>query len=409
MSTVDRVVIVGGGLGGARAAEALREQGFAGALTLVGAEDELPYQRPPLSKGYLASTEPWEKALVLTREWYDEHDVELRLGIRATGIDPAAHQVLLAIGTSLGYDRLILSTGSTPRRLSVPGASATGVHTLRDRADSEAIRSLFGTGRRLAVIGAGWIGLEVAAAARAAGTAVTVIEAADLPLLRVLGPEIAQVFADLHREHGVDLRLGAELSEIRTDGGRATGVRLGNGEIVDSDGVVIGVGVVPNVSLAEAAGLAVDGGVLVDASLRTSDPDIYAVGDIAAHDHPVLARRVRLEHWAGAFHQPATVAASILGKDATYRELPYFYTDQYDLGMEYVGDAPPGSYDRVVVRGDLGSREFVAFWLDTDDHIIAAMNVNVWDVPDQVKPLIAERRTVDVARLTDPDVPFSEL
>lgn len=409
MSTVERVVIVGGGLGGAKAAEALREQGFTGALTLVGAEDELPYQRPPLSKGYLAGTEPWEKALVLTREWYDAHEVELRLGVRATGIEPAAHQVLLGDGTSLGYDRLILSTGSTPRRLSVPGATATGVHTLRDRADSEAIGSLFGTGRRLVVVGAGWIGLEVAAAARAAGTAVTVIEAADLPLLRVLGPEIAQVFADLHREHDVDLRLGAELSEISTDGGRATGVRLGNGETVDADGVVIGVGVVPNVALAEAAGLAVDGGVLVDASLRTSDPDIYAVGDIAAHDHPVLARRVRLEHWAGAFHQPATVAASILGKDATYRELPYFYTDQYDLGMEYVGDAPPGSYDRVVVRGDLGSQEFVAFWLDTDDHILAAMNVNVWDVPDQVKPLIAERRTVDVARLTDPDAPLSEL
>jgi NADPH-dependent 2,4-dienoyl-CoA reductase/sulfur reductase-like enzyme len=409
MSTVDRVVIVGGGLAGAKAAEALREQGYDGTLTLVGAEDELPYQRPPLSKGYLAGTEPWEKALVLTREWYAAHDVELRLGCRASGIDPAAHQVLLADETSLGYDRLVLATGSTPRTLPVPGATASGVHTLRDRADSEAIRSLFGTGRRLVVIGAGWIGLEVAAAARSTGTDVTVIETADLPLLRVLGPEIAEVFADLHREHGVDLRLGTVPSEILVDDGRATGVRLGDGEVVEADGVVVGVGVVPNMSLAEAAGLAVDGGVLVDASLRTSDPDIYAVGDIAAHDHPVLGRRVRLEHWAGAFHQPATVAASILGEAATYRELPYFYTDQYDLGMEYVGDAPPGSYDRVVVRGDLGSREFVAFWLDADDHVIAAMNVNVWDVPDQVKPLIAERRTVDVARLTDPGVPLSEL
>ena len=409
MSTVDRVVIVGGGLAGAKSAEALREQGYAGALTLVGAEHELPYQRPPLSKGYLAGTEPWEKALVLTREWYDAHDVELRLGVRAEGIDPAAHRVRLADGSSLDYDRLVLATGSTPRTLPLPGATATGVHTLRDRADSKAIRALFGTGRRLVVIGAGWIGLEVAAAARAAGTDVTVVEAADLPLLRVLGPEIAQVFADLHREHGVDLRLGAELSQIRTDDGRATGVRLGDGEVVEADGVVIGVGVAPNVSLAEAAGLAVDGGVLVDAGLRTSDPDIYAVGDIAAHDHPVLARRVRLEHWAGAYHQPATVAASILGGEAVYRELPYFYTDQYDLGMEYVGDAPPGSYARVVVRGDLATREFVAFWLDTDDHVLAAMNVNVWDVPDLVRPWIAERRSVDVARLTDPDVPLSEL
>jgi NADPH-dependent 2,4-dienoyl-CoA reductase/sulfur reductase-like enzyme len=409
MSTVDRVIIVGGGLAGAKTAEALREQGFAGALTLVGQEDELPYQRPPLSKGYLAGTEPWEKAVVLTREWYDEHDVQLQLGTAVSRLDPAAHQVSLADGTSLGYDRLVLATGSTPRTLSVPGAGAAGVHTLRDRGDSEEIRALFGTGRRLVIIGAGWIGLEVAAAARAAGTEVTVIEAAELPLLRVLGPEIAQVFADLHREQGVDLRLGAGLSEIRTADGRAVGVLLADGEVVEADGVVVGVGVAPNVSLAEAAGLAVDGGVLVDAGLRTSDPDIYAVGDIAAHDHPVLGRRIRLEHWAGAYHQPATVAASILGEEATYRELPYFYTDQYDLGMEYVGDASPGSYDRVVVRGDLGSREFVAFWLDADDHVLAVMNVNIWDVPDQVKPLIAERRTVDVARLADPDVPLSDL
>src|SRR5690242_18812874 len=215
MSTVDRVVIVGGGLAGAKSAEALREQGYAGALTLVGAEHELPYQRPPLSKGYLAGTEPWEKALVLTREWYDAHDVELRLGVRAEGIDPAAHRVRLADGSSLDYDRLVLATGSTPRTLPLPGVTATGVHTLRDRADSEAIRALFGTGRRLVVIGAGWIGPEVAAAARAAGTDVTVVEAADLPLLRVLGPEIAQVFADLHREHGVDLRLGAEHPQQR--------------------------------------------------------------------------------------------------------------------------------------------------------------------------------------------------
>ena len=409
MSTVERVVIVGGGLGGAKTAEALREQGFTGSVTLVGAEQELPYQRPPLSKGYLTGSDPWEKAVVLTREWYDEHDVELRLGVPVAALDPAAHQVSLADGTTLDYDRLVLATGSTPRTLPLPGASAEGVHTLRDRADSEAIQSLFGPGRRLVVIGAGWIGLEVAAAARGAETDVTVIEAAELPLLRVLGPEIAQVFADLHREHGVDLRLGAELSEIRTDGGRAVGVRLGDGTEIDADGVVIGVGVAPNVSLAEAAGLAVDGGVLVDASLRTSDPDIYAVGDIAAHDHPVLGHRVRLEHWAGAYHQPATAAAAILGEDTTYRELPYFYTDQYDLGMEYVGDAAPGSYERVVVRGDLGKREFVAFWLDSDDHVLAAMNVNIWDVPDQVKPLIAERRTVDADRLADPEVPLSEL
>jgi NADPH-dependent 2,4-dienoyl-CoA reductase/sulfur reductase-like enzyme len=258
------------------------------------------------------------------------------------------------------------------------------------------------------VIGGGWIGLEVAATARAAGTEVTVLEAAELPLLGVLGPELARVFAELHQAHGVDLRLGAHIEAITTAGGSATGVVLTDGATIETDAVVVGVGVTPDLTLAELAGLDIDNGVLVDASLRSSDPDIYAVGDIANHDHPVLGHRVRVEHWATALNQPATAAAALLGQDVTYTALPYFFSDQYELGMEYLGYAPKGSYDQVIVRGDLATREFVAFWL-RQGRITAAMNVNVWDVIDQIRPLIVSGRRIAAGRLADPDVPYASL
>lgn len=405
----ESIVIVGGGLAGAKAAEALRGNGFSGLLTLIADEQHIPYERPPLSKSYLAGSSPFEESFVHSPEWYKENDVDLRLGTRAEAIDPAAHEVVLHDGARVPYAKLLLATGAVPRRLPVPGADAPGVLYLRRREDSDAIRATFGPDRDLVIIGAGWIGLEVAAAARQAGTHVTVIETAELPLLAVLGPETARVFADLHRERGVDLRLGARLVEVTVADGRASGVRLDDGSVVTAGAVVVGVGVAPDVALAEAAGLAVDNGVLVDASLRTSDPDIYAVGDIANHDHPVLGTRVRVEHWANALNQPAVAAAAMLGENAEYTNLPYFYSDQYDLGMEYVGWAPRGSYEQVVVRGDLGTREFVAFWLDAGNHVKAAMNVNVWDVVDEIKPLIADGVPVDPHRLVDPAVPCSEL
>jgi NADPH-dependent 2,4-dienoyl-CoA reductase/sulfur reductase-like enzyme len=395
------VVIVGAGLAGAKAAEALRERGYSGPITLLGNEDELPYERPPLSKGYLAGDTPFDEAVVHPEDWYREHDVVLRRGVTVTAIDRDAHEVELEGGERVGYGALLLATGAEPRRLPIPGADTA--LTLRSRADSDAIRKTFGAGRRLVVIGGGWIGLEVAAAARQAGTDVTVLEAAELPLLAVLGAEMAEVFADLHREHGVDLRLGASITEIRPDA-----VVLADGTTLPADAVVLGVGVRPRTELAEAAGLAVDNGVLVDASLRTSDPAIFAVGDIANHDHPVLEGRVRVEHWANALNQPASAAAAIVGGNEPYSALPYFFTDQYDLGMEYIGHAPSGSYSRVVVRGDRAAREFVAFWLDDANTIRAAMNVNVWDVVDEIKPLIAQRRTVDPDRLADPTTPIAE-
>ena len=400
--TTSSVVIVGGGLAGAKTAEALREGGFDGPVTLLAREDELPYERPPLSKGYLAGSAEFADAVVHPEEWYAEHDVDLRRGADVVALHPVDREVELADGSRLEYGALVLATGSEPRTLPIPGADTA--LTLRTRADADRVRAHFGTGKRLVVIGAGWIGLEVAASARGAGTDVTVLEAAELPLLGVLGPEMGQVFADLHREHGVDLRLGASIAQIS-----ATGVRLEDGTEIAGDAVLLGVGVRPRTELAEAAGLDVDNGVLVDAWLRTSDPDIYAVGDIANQDHPTLGHRLRVEHWATALNQPATAAAAILGGDDGYDRLPYFFSDQYDLGMEYVGHAGRDDTARVVVRGDLGAREFVAFWLDDSDRILAAMNVNVWDVVDEVRPLIVNRVVVDPDKLADPGSAYADV
>ncbi len=409
---VESVVIIGGGLGGGKAAEALREQGYRGSISLISNEADAPYERPPLSKGYLAGQAPFEDALVHPLPWYREQDVDLRMSTSATAFDKDGHTVTLSDGTTLAYDKLLLATGAIPRALRVPGADAENVLYLRRHADADAIRTTFGDGRRLVIIGAGWIGLEVAAAARGQNTDVTIVEMAELPLLGVLGPEIAQTFADLHAANGVRLCLGAELVEITVDGGRASGVRLADGTLIPADAVVVGVGVTPDVALAEAAGLTTDNGVLVDASLRTSDPDVYAVGDIANHAHPTLNTRVRVEHWATALNQPATAVAAMLGSegaDGVYSELPYFFSDQYDLGMEYIGYTARDVTHRLIVRGDLAGREFVGFWLDESNRIKAAINVNVWDVIDAVKPLITDGTVVDPARLANPDVAYGEL
>ncbi|WP_433802474.1 NAD(P)/FAD-dependent oxidoreductase [Actinomycetospora sp. CA-084318] len=378
------IVIIGAGLAGTTTAQALREQGFDGDVTLLAGEDHLPYDRPPLSKDYLAGSSGADDILLQERGWFDENRVALRLGTRASAVDPKAHEVTLEGGETLTYDKLVLATGSTARTLGLPGADAEGVHTLRTLADSDAIKAEFGEGRRLVVIGGGWIGLEVAATARGAGTTVTVLEHEGLPLLKVLGPEMAQVFADLHTGNGVELRPMVEVAEIVVENGRASGVRLADGSTVGADAVLIGVGAAPDLALAKDAGLDVEDGVLVDASLRSSDPDVYAVGDIAAHDHPTYGR-LRVEHWNAASTHPATAVAAMLGGNDTYTEAPYFFSDQYDLGMEYVGHAPRGSYARVVTSGDVAGREFVASWLDGSDRLLAVMNVNVWEGLDDLR------------------------
>ncbi len=399
------VVVVGGGLAGAKSVEALRDLGFEGRVVLYAAEQQLPYERPPLSKDYLKTGEKLEDARVHDAQWYPDHDVELHLGTRVTAIDRAAHEVVLEEGGRTPYSLLLLATGSSPRRLALPGADLEGVLTLRTIEDSDAIRAALQPGRRLVLVGGGWIGLEVAAAAREAGADVTVLESLDLPLVRVLGSQIATVFADLHREHGVDLRTGVVVEALEGTGA-VSGVRLGDGTVVPADTVVVGIGAVPNTGLADEAGLAVDNGVVADEVGRTEDPDVFVVGDVANVQHPFYGRHVRVEHWANALNQPRLVVAGMLDRELPEPELPYFYTDQYDLGMEYLGLGNPD--DEVVVRGDLAAREFLAFWV-RGDRVVAGMNVNVWDVTDAVKALIRSGRPVDRDRLADREVPLEEL
>ncbi|GCE75867.1 NAD(P)/FAD-dependent oxidoreductase [Cellulomonas biazotea] len=404
-----RVVVVGAGLGGAKTVEALRDGGYDGRLVLLGTETERPYERPPLSKGYLGGSEERDAAFVHPADWYARHDVDLRPGTTVTGIDLRARDVLDASGTRTGFDHLVLATGSEPRRLDVPGADLDGVRYLRTLDDSDRLRASLTPGRHVVVIGGGWIGLEVAAAARTAGCEVTVLVRDPLPLLRVLGPELATMFSDLHRGHGVDLRTRTDVTELvpAGDGTHVGAVALADGTLVEADLVVVGIGAAPRTALAEAAGLHVEDGVVVDRHLRSSHPHVLAVGDIARAEHPLLGTHVRVEHWANALNQPATAAATVLGRDEPYDRLPYFFTDQYDLGMEYVGHVDHG-YDEVVVRGDLEARELVAFWL-RGGRVLAGMNVNVWDVVDDVQALIRSRAVVSRDRLADPDVPLASL
>jgi 3-phenylpropionate/trans-cinnamate dioxygenase ferredoxin reductase subunit len=401
-------VIVGGGLAGAKAAEALREGGYGDPVVLLAAEDHRPYERPPLSKEYLQGSAEEGSVYVHPADWYAEHDVDLRLGTAVSGIDRAAAEVILADGERVPYDRLLLATGASPRRLPVPGAELDGVHHLRTLDDSNHLREAIAKATRVAVIGAGWIGLEVAAAARIAGAEVTVLEAAQAPLLAALGPQIAEVFADLHREHDVDLRLGVEVTGIVGTDGAATGVRLADGGVVEADVVLVGIGAAPNTGLAESAGLQVDDGVVVDERLRTSDPRIHAAGDVASVPHAAIGRRLRVEHWATAYYTGPAAAQAMLdpqGEGAVYDRLPYFFTDQYDLGMEYTGYVDQREPVELVVRGDLKTREFIAFWL-REGRLVAGMNVNVWDVTEDIERLIRAGTPLDAARLADPEVPL---
>ena len=398
-------VVVGAGLAAAKAVQALRENGYDGQLIVYGDERHLPYERPPLSKDYLLGNADLESATVNPSEWYDEQGVELRLGTTVTELDLAGHRVV-ADGTAQPYDKLLLVTGSSPRHLAMADESGAPVAYLRTMEDSERIRSSFHPEGRIAIIGGGWIGLEVASAARAAGTDVTVIETLDLPLLRVLGPEVAEAFADLHRAHGVDLRLGAKVAGLEKVDDRAV-VHLGDGSLIDADLVVIGVGITPNIGLAENAGLKTDNGIVVDEHLRTSDPDVFAAGDVANAQHPLLGRSVRVEHWDNAIEQGSVAARNMLGQQVAYERMPYFFTDQYDLGMEYVGHVGPDGYDEVVVRGDTtGDRVFAAFWI-RDGKVLAGMHANDWDAIDPIRAIVGS--SVDPARLRDESMSLTEI
>jgi NADPH-dependent 2,4-dienoyl-CoA reductase/sulfur reductase-like enzyme len=401
-------VIVGASLAGAKAAETLREEGFEGAVVLIGAEDQYPYERPPLSKGYLLGKDDRASVFVLEDGWYAEHDVDLRLGTTVTSIDRAARRVSLAGGESVPYDRLLITTGASPRRLNIPGGDLAGVRYLRTLGDSEQLGAALRGGGRVVIAGAGWIGLETAAAAREYGCEVTVVEPEAGALRRALGPELGEVFEGLHRSHGVTFRFGEGLSQLTGSGGALAGAVTSAGAELPADTAIIAVGILPNTGLAADAGLAVDNGIVVDETLRTSDPDIFAAGDVANAFNTLVGRRVRVEHWANALTSGPVAARSMMGRDATYDWVPYFFSDQYDLGMETAGLPDPGSYDDVVYRGDKDSLEFIAFWL-ADRVVVAGMNVNIWDVNEDIQALIRSGNPVDPDRLADPDVPLTDL
>ena len=403
-------VIVGGGLAGAKAAETLRAEGFDGDVVLLGSEPDRPYERPPLAKGYLLGKDTRDSVFVHPAGWYAEHNVDLRTGVTVAMIDPAAHLVTFDAGT-IGYDKLLLATGAHARRVDIPGAGLGNVFYLRTLPEADALRAAFTPDARVVIVGAGWIGMEAAAAARTAGSAVTIVEPLPGALHRVLGPELGDKFADLHRAHGVTFRFEESAAEFLAAGpgsAKVGTVVTATGAELPADVVVVGIGAVPNDGLAKSAGLDVDNGVVTDSALRTSDPDIFAAGDVANSYLPLLGRHLRVDHWSNALNGGKAAAKSMLGQPVEYNRVPYFYSDQYDLGMECSGLPLPGTYDQVVYRGDTGSLEFIACWLN-EGRLVAGMNVNVWDVTDDLQSLIRSGRPLDPARLSDPAIPLPEV
>jgi 3-phenylpropionate/trans-cinnamate dioxygenase ferredoxin reductase subunit len=398
-------VIVGASLAGAKAAETLRDEGFDGRVVLIGDEPERPYERPPLTKDYLRGDSPREKAYVHQDFFYGARDIELVTSTTVTGVDPGRSRITFDSGRDLDYDRLLLATGAEPKRGRVPGADLDGVHYLRTLADCDALRQRLQRGGHVVVIGAGWIGAEFAATARQRGCEVTIVEPASVPLERVLGTEVGAVYADLHRENGVELLCGTGLASFNGKR-KVERVVTSDGRKIECDFVVVGIGAAPRVALAEDAGLYTDNGVVVNQRLETTHPSIFAAGDVASAWHPFYERHIRVEHWANALNQGPLAAKGMLGRDVAYSRLPYFFSDQYDVGMEYSGLAT--DWDRVVFRGDPASREFVAFWL-SDDRVVAGMNVNVWDVNNDVQALIRSRSAIDAGALADPDTPLCSL
>jgi 3-phenylpropionate/trans-cinnamate dioxygenase ferredoxin reductase subunit len=406
MRDISTIVIVGAGLAGAKAAEELRKEGFDGRLVLYGAERHRPYTRPPLSKGYLRGEEGLDKVYVHAEAWYAEQGVELVPGTTVHAIDAGARAVVLADGRRVAFDRLLLATGSEPRSLAVPGADLHGVHYLRTIDDADTLREAALAASRVVVIGGGWIGAEAAASIRELGREVTLVVSRSVPLERVLGTEVGAIYRDLHAERGVDVRANRRVRALRGHAGAVEAVETSDGKRVEADVVVVGAGAEPRTRLAGAAGLAVDDGILVDEHLETSVPGIFAAGDVASAMHPLLGERIRVEHWDNARRQGRVAARNMLGAGEPYARIPYLYSDQFDLGMEYAGHAP--SWDRVVFRGDPASREFIVFWL-RDGRVAAGMNVNIWKVNDAVSALVASGRRVDVERLADPAVPLAEV
>jgi 3-phenylpropionate/trans-cinnamate dioxygenase ferredoxin reductase component len=405
MSSIDRIVVVGAGLAAARASEALRKEGYEGSITILGEEAERPYLRPPLSKEYLRGESDREAVYVHPATFYAEQRIDVRSGTTVRGIEPGPREVVLDGQERVPFDRLLIATGARPRTLPVPGADLPGVMTLRSLSDADAIHAAAIDAERIVVIGAGWIGSEVAASLRMLGRTVVLIAPEAAPLERVLGREVGGVYRDLHLEHGVNWRPGTTVRRvIGTD--RVQAIETSAGERIAADLVVVGVGVQPRTELAAGAGLAVADGIEVSATLETSVPGIFAAGDVASAWHPFYNRRLRSEHWANAKFQGWAAGRSMLGATDPFDRIPYFYSDQYDVGMEYTGYA--SASDRLVVRGSLADRQFVAFWL-ADGRVVAGMNTNIWDVAKPIERLIRSRAVVDIDAVADPSVAIDEL
>lgn len=408
-SSLPGIVIIGGGLTAATAAETLRKEGYDGTITVIAEETEVPYQRPPLSKGFLAGKENEDALLPLPASWYSEHQVTLLTGMAATQLNPDAHTITLADGTSLPYTKALIATGAAPRTIPLSGVDLEGVYTFRTKADSVALKSaLSGGGKEVVLIGSGWIGMEIAATASELGNHVTLLGLAEVPLSAAIGSELGTVFMNRHKEAGVKFLLPASATEIQGRDGHASQVLTTTGAVLPADIVIVAVGVVPNTALAQQAGLTINNGIEVTSSLASSAPDIFAAGDVANAMHPVTGMRARSEHWANAIASGKVAARSMLGRDAVLEDIPYFYTDQFDLGMEYSGYGALTKDAELIIRGSLEKREFIAFWV-LDGRVVAGMNVNVWDVQDAIKELISSGRKVDTLTLADPQTPLEAI
>jgi len=400
---INEVVIVGGGLAGANAAFELRELGFKGSVTIVADEAEFPYERPPLSKEYLRGEKQRTDAHVKPADEYADKSIKLMSGTRVIQIEPRQQLVTLDDETSLHYDALLLATGSAPRILDVPGADLEGVYYLRNVEHSDAIREASAQARSVVIIGGGWLGTEVAASLRQLGRDVTLVSPPPQPLEQILGSEVASAYVAVHEANGTKLVTGRVAEIVGDDTVRE--VLLADGTRLEAGMVVAAVGAAPRVRLAEAAGLSMrDGGVEVDQFLRTSVPNVYAAGDIATAWNPRFDRYLRIEHWDNAIEQGKAAAANILGREQPYDRTPYFYSDQFDLGMEYRGHAP--SWDQVVIRGDPEAREFDAFWLK-NGRVVAAMNANRWDDAAELQDLVDNQARVDPEQLVAGPVPVA--
>jgi len=411
--TQSRIVIVGGSLAGATAAATLRDEGFDGEVALIGAEPQLPYHRPPLSKGYLRQEESFDAQLVKPAGYYAEHRIELKLGARATAIDAKQKFVELERGERVAYDRLLVATGGRNRTLAVPGADLERVFQLRTVEDCDRIRGAIRRGGRAVVMGLGFIGSEVSASLRQLGLEVAAVEGARVPLARVLGEEVGQVLADIHREKGVELVLEDSVAAFE-GAGRLERVRTGKGRVLACDLVVAGIGIVPNTELLATAGAQVDNGVLVDAQCRTSLPDVFAAGDVTNHLHPLFGR-LRVEHWNNGYQQGRAAARSLLGGAQPYDYVHSFWSDQYEHLVEYVGFA--AGWDRLVFRGRPESRKFLGFYLK-DGIVRAVVGLNRGGDPEdptgdgELKAavgLIRNRAVIDPAKLSDEDVDLRRL